>query len=682
MNPSDSTFEAMRNELESLRQTVEDLKHSKLLLSKAEASLKDEAIRRRMLVEQSSDGIVVLTTDGKVYEANQTYADQLGYTPEEVRNLYIWDWQHNFTKDQLIEIIQKVDEKGDRFETTHTRKDRSVFDVEICTNGTICAGQKLIFCVCRDITQRKNNEARLRESQEQLATFIDHFRGIAYQVALDKLSPFTPQLFRGAIEPISGYQQGSLLWDTIVHPDDREDLARIRTTFLVNPAFVAQTEYRIIRKDLSVRWVQETAQMVNLGGKPLLHGTIFDITDRKEAEDANVKLEERIRHSEKLEAIGTLAGGVAHDFNNILGIIMGYADLALAELPVASKTHNKLVHIRKASDRARDIIKQLLTFSRKVGPKKQPVDSLHIINETVDFIQSTLPSNIHFEITAAPDKLLVFADSTQLHQVFMNLFVNAIQALRDTGGVISVSFSKVDNSTLSETAFLDLAHGEYIRFVVADNGPGISPNNIARIFEPYFTTRESGKGSGMGLAVVLGIIENHDGAITVNSTLGAGTAFTFLLPLYTKHTQESALQSTSVSSGSESILFIDDEEDITAIAKLILDQQGFSTTTETDPRRALDIFTKNPAAFDVVVTDMTMPYLDGEKLFTEIRKVRPDIPVIMCTGHSAYMNEARALQLGIADFVLKPLDRITLAQAVRTALDRHPLNQKTKDSSR
>lgn len=673
MDNTEKTKDELVVELEELRNEVSRLKSSEALLRKTEASLKDEAIQRRMLVEQSTDGIVVLTVDGKVYEANQKYADMLGYTLEEVHQLYLWDWDKNFSPDALKGMAKDVDETGDHFLSKHTRKDGTVFDVEISTNGTICGDRKLIFCVCRDISERMRYEQQLRESKEQLSAFIDNFRGIAYQVHINNIPSFKPFLFRGAAKQITGYSNDEFFnettWDELIHPDDIKKIYSLRNNFLHDRYYIAEIEYRIINKDKSVRWVRDVAQIIEIQNENVIHGAIFDITERKLAQEANEKLEEHIRHSQKLEAIGNLAGGVAHDFNNILSIIMGYNDIALKELPKDSKTVDKLKQISAACIRARDIIRQLLTFSKKVGPKRQPVNIRYIIEETISFLKSTLPPNIQIVFIYTEDNLMVFADSTQMHQVIMNLCVNASQAMEQTGGVIKLSSEKVSLGIDSSAAFSNISQGTYIKVDVCDSGLGIPEDIIERIFEPYFTTRGTGKGSGMGLAVVHGIIESHGGAITVTSEPGKGSCFTFVIPVFENSVPHLQSPCKSTPCGVENVLFIDDEEDIVKIAQIILEKQGFRVVGTTDPQAAFEIFKSKPKDFDIVITDMSMPTMTGDILFMNIKKIRPEIPVILCTGHSSQIDEQKAADIGISAYILKPLCRNEFIKTIRDVLD-------------
>ncbi len=653
-------------ELDELRKTVAELKVS-------ENSLREEAARWRELIRHSMDGIVVLEPDLSVYEANQKFADMIGYSLEETFNLHCWDWDKNFSPETILELARTVDEKGHHFETVHTRRDGSVYDVELCNNGAVWGGKKLILCVCRDITERKRGEAQLRESKELLSTFLDNFNGIAYQVSKQDVIPFTPKLFRGAVEQITGYTNeefsNSKKWNDIIHPDDFANVQEARRWFADLSEYVFESEYRIIRSDGSVRWIADSARIVSIGGRSLIHGMIFDVTERKSAEAANLELEERIRHSQKLEAIGTLAGGVAHDFNNVLGIIMGYTDLALGETSPGTKIHDKLVHIWKASTRAKDIIRQLLTFSRKVGPKKQPVNAVPVVEEVLTFLRSTLPSTITINVRSSKEKIMINADPTQIHQVIMNLCVNASQSMENRSGVISVFVEAVDYKGNTPGPFKGLPDGKYLKVTISDNGCGIREDIIERIFDPYFTTRETGKGSGMGLAVVHGIIENHCGEIVVSSKPGLGATFTFMIPIIRQPADEDSPQVCAPATGTESVLFVDDEEGIATVAKLMLEMQGFRVKAITNPLEALELFRKNPDSFDIIVTDMTMPYINGDILFKEIRRVRQNIPVVLCTGHNTHIDEHKAAEIGLSAFVMKPISKKELTGTIRRVLD-------------
>lgn len=642
------------------------------------ATLQDSETRLRRLLDQSLDGIVILDVNCGVYDANKKFAENLGYTFEEVHNLHVWDWDKSLSKEEIRTLAREVDDQqGDRFETVHTRKDGSCFDVELCNSGTNIGGEKLIFCICRDITDRKRSEQALQESKELLNTFIDNLQGIAYQIPVADIEEFKPTLFRGAVTQITGYSDSELTsekkWNDIVHPEDIEYLKTVQKQFTFIPEFSAETEYRIISKDETIRWVKDNARVISTQAGNLLHGTIYDITKQKLAEQGKKQLEEQMRHAEKLKSIGTLAGGVAHDFNNILGVIMGYSDLALSKTPKDGPSYSYLQHIRKSSTRAKDIVQQLLMFSKKVGPKKQLLNISPVIKDALSFLRSTLPTSINITDNLSISDGMIFADPIQMHQVIINLFVNAAEALENNSGTISIDGRKEHIVDGSHPSFKNIHEGTYILISVTDNGPGISPEIIERIFDPYFTTHDTSKGSGMGLAVVHGIIDNHGGAITVSSKAGKGTTFTFALPAAKrKQIKNAAPAEAPTHESTESILFVDDEEDITTLGQIILEEYGFKVQVAVNPVAALELFKNNPKAFDLVITDMTMPALTGDALFKEVRKIRKDIPVILCTGHSEHINEEDALAMGISAFVNKPMGNNELIRAVRQVLDSVP----------
>ena len=646
----------------------DDLQHDKSVIeknvvNKLISKLEESEARFKKLVNQSRDGIVIVDTNGKVYDANQNFADMLGYTVEEARQLYVWDWDKNFTKEELLALAAAIDEKGHYIETSHTRKDGTIIDIELNNSRTYFDGKKLIFCICRNVTERNQNEARLRRSQETLSTFLDHFQGIAYQISISEIDSFRSHLFKGAIKLISGYEEEELSslikWDGLIHPHDISHLNTIRKRFSEFPGYCSNTTYRIIRKDGEIRWIRDTAQIVKIGEDNLLHGTLFDITLQKLAEEEKKALEEQIKHTQKLEAIGNLAGGVAHDFNNILNIIMGYTNILLKKTLDPSGFTDRLNQIKKACNRAKDIIQQLLTFSQKCDLKKELIDVKPVIEEAIVFLRSTLPSNINIKQQFETDSTIVLADPTQIHQVIMNLCLNAAQAIENQEGIIDI---KIIGKTKDNTK------EKMIQISVSDNGPGIDPDIADRIFEPYFSTRQKGQGSGMGLAVVHGIIENHGGSITMRSEPGIKTTFAFELPVVNWQIKRIQKLDRPKTRQSGLILFVDDERDITDIGKIILEDEGFQVQTTNNPLDALDLFREKPDQYDLVVTDMTMPDLTGDALFKEIRKIRTDIPVILCTGYSQYIDEDAALKMGISAYVRKPVDGDNLIDIVRKVL--------------
>ena len=349
---------------------------------------------------------------------------------------------------------------------------------------------------------------------------------------------------------------------------------------------------------------------------------MHDITELRKAE-------KELLQAHKMESIGTLTGGIAHDFNNIMGIILGNAELALEDVPEWNPAHSNLEEIKTASLRAANIVRQLLSFSRKTDQKLQPMEIAIVIKDALKLLRSTIPTTIDIEQNISVTDETILADPTQINQIMMNLCINASHAMEKTSGNLTIN---VENVTLDDNSvkdYPDLKSGNYVKIMVGDTGPGIDPKIIDRIFEPYFTTKEVGKGSGMGLAVVIGIVKNHGGTITVGSNLGKGTTFNIFLPLsqVKASVEEETIQ--EIPKGSETILFVDDEISIGKMAQRMFERLGYKVQTATTPQDALDRFSLNPDHFDLVITDMTMPQMTGVKLSEKLMDIRPDIPIII-----------------------------------------------------
>ena len=398
---------------------------------------------------------------------------------------------------------------------------------------------------------------------------------------------------------------------------------------------------------------------------PVLHARLQ--RDIKEGEKDY--LETQLQQAQKMEAIGTLAGGIAHDFNNILGGIIGYAELAKMKAPEGSNIIAYLDKMIKSGDRAADLIKQILTLSRQHKQKQRPVQVRHIIKETLSLLRATLPTTIEIRQDLAKDAGVVNADPTQMHQVIMNLATNAGHAMQKDGGVLEVTLANVELDDLSAEKHLDLDAGSYLRLTVSDTGYGMTSEIMERIFDPYFTTKDTGEGTGLGLSVAQGIIKAHGGTITVYSEMGKGTTFHVYLPLILEEEREEKKSEGPLPTGNERILFIDDEQVLVDIGGQILEQLGYEVVTKRSSVQALELFRAEPDRFDLVITDMTMPHMTGDKLAQELMKIRPKIPIILCTGHSGLVSEEKAEEIGIKAFVMKPLVMRNLAETVRKVLD-------------
>ncbi|MCP3932681.1 MAG: response regulator [Bacteroidetes bacterium] len=411
---------------------------------------------------------------------------------------------------------------------------------------------------------------------------------------------------------------------------------------------------------------------LEVNGYPVLnhHGDLeyvvlqhYDITKRKE-------LETNLQQAHKMESIGTMAGGVAHDFNNILSIIVGNSELALDDIPKWNPAHLNIEQIKDASLRAAGIVKQLLSFSRQSDQELNPVGIKAVMKDSLRFLRSTIPTTVEIREDIMATDETILADPIQINQVIMNLCINASQAMEETGGVLEIKIEKKSLSEEPADHYTDLAPGDYVKIVVSDSGPGIDPEIIGRIFDPYFTTKEMGKGSGMGLSVVHGIVTSHNGAIAVDSKLGKGSTFTILFPVITQKPAMKVETTDEIRGGNEKILFVDDEQAVVSMAGQILERFGYKVTTETNPAAALELFQLNPDDFDLVITDMTMPQMTGLKFSERMKEIRPDIPVIISTGYSSLIDKESAQEKGIAAYVMKPIVKSELSKTIRAVLDK------------
>jgi len=393
-----------------------------------------------------------------------------------------------------------------------------------------------------------------------------------------------------------------------------------------------------------------------------------DITESLQAEEKNRELQAQLIQAQKMEAIGTLAGGIAHDFNNILGSILGYTEIAIDCIPTESVAAKYLKNVLKSGHRAAALVKQILAFSRQAKTESGPLNPAQIVKEAVNFLRPSLPSTIEIRSQMDTACSLIFADPTQVHQIMMNLCTNAFHAMEQAGGILNISLKDERLSREDLQHQPDVQPGTFVVLSIGDTGPGIAPEILNRIFDPYFTTKEVGKGTGMGLSIVHGIVTNYGGFITIDNNLDKGAVFRVYFPAIDDEIVSETEHDEAIPSGTGHVLFVDDEGILTELGKAILESLGYSVTVQTSSLKALATFQERPYQFDAVITDQTMPGMTGMDLAKKILQVRPDIPIILCTGYSTLINEKQAKAEGIREFALKPLIKPEIAALLKKVL--------------
>lgn len=502
----------------------------------------------------------------------------------------------------------------------------------------------------------------IREREESFRALSENAPDIIYTIDTDGTLTYVNPAWEG----ILGYEKSEVIGKYFIDFARKEDARTYINLFKT----VRDTKKTI--KDVSGILLHKngTERLFNMNGAPNLDsdgnvtglvGIFKDITEQH-------NLEIELRQAQKMQAIGTLSGGIAHDFNNILTPIIGYTELLVSESSTQNQTRWMLERILNASYRAKELVQQILTFSRQqTEQERKPIQISPIVKEALKLLRASLPATIEIKQNI-DSKSLVLGDPTQIHQVLMNLCTNAGHAMHDRGGILEVNINDVYLDSESAFRLSDVSPGSYVRLTVSDTGCGMMPEIKERVFEPFFTTKERSKGTGMGLSVVHGIIENYGGTITVYSEPDIGSTFNVYFPVFIDETRPLADIRKPAVMGSERILFVDDEKPVVEIGKHVLESLGYHVTTSTSSTDALALFKAQSNNFDLVITDMTMPNMTGDKLAEAIMSVRPDIPIIICTGYSTGMTKEKAEMMGIRAYVMKPLLKTEIAQTIRSVL--------------
>jgi PAS domain S-box-containing protein len=521
------------------------------------------------------------------------------------------------------------------------------------------------------ITERIHIEEALRLSQDKFRSALQHSPiGMAVVGPDGRWSEVNPALCK-----IVGYTRGELLvtdFQSMTHPDDRLASLRFVRRMLDRQIESFQTEKRYLHKAGHVIWVQLNVSLAwNPDGTPRhFVAQIQDITERKRAEEQRKKLEEQLRKAQRMEALGTLAGGTAHEFNNILGIIIGYGDLAKTELDPGHRAAKYLDEVLKAGLRAKEIVQQILTFTRQQKDQRELILLHPIVADAVKLIRATLPDKVDIATDIAPGGGVILGNPTQIHQVIINLCTNAWHAMKDGAGSIRITQQIVTLDESAPALHPALRAGPYVRLSIQDDGQGMDAPTMARIFEPFFTTKGPGKGTGLGLAVVHGIVQAHDGAVLVQSQPGQGSTFQLYFPAELAEPAKPLPAGPALmpAGAGQHILVVDDEAALAHAATLSLGHLGYRVTGVHSAAEALAAFHLQPSGIDLVITDLTMPGMNGIELASALYEARPELPVILASGFSGMRTAHFTRGPGLRAVLQKPFTSEVLARTVHQLL--------------
>jgi PAS domain S-box-containing protein len=646
----------------------------------AEEALRDSEARYRILFEESTEGIVIANFETKILKyANPALCRMLGYTEEELRTMGVADI-HPKEALQSVMVEFEAQARGDKILAEGLpclRKDGTVLYADINAVKIIIDGKSCIVGFFRDVTKRKKAEEALRESEARYRRITESLTDYQYTVRVENgRAVETTQ--SPACETVTGYTPEEFaadpyLWFRMVAPEDRE-LVRLRVQQVLAGEEIPPIEHRILRKDGETRWVCDTTILHKDASGNLVRydGVIKDITERKRAEAERGRLQEQLRVSQKMEAIGRLAGGVAHDFNNLLCVILNYTVFAIEGAREGDPLKNDLLEVKKAGERAVALTRQLLAFSRKQVLQPVPLNLNEIAEGVEKMLRRILGEDIDFVQVLAPDLGLTLADRGQIEQVLMNLVVNARDAMPE-GGKLTIETSNVELDEKYTARHVAVNPGSYVQLSVTDTGCGMDEQAKARIFEPFFTTKEKDKGTGLGLSTVYGIVKQSGGDIWVYSEPGQGTTFKIYLPRDLSDTAAAVVtEFPSVPrrvTGTETILVVEDEEGLRKVAGRALEAAGYTVLAAADGDEALLTSAQHVGDIHLLLTDVVMPRMGGRVLAERLTKTRPTLKVLYMSGYT----DNAIVHHGVLDagthFLAKPFTAADVTRKVREALD-------------
>ena len=629
------------------------------------------------IVRHSSELISLFTPDGRMVFLNETGCRILGIDPDRVNEFNLQDVvpEHlqRMVQTEHLPALTKVGRWEGEFQYKNLKTGRSVHVYAMTfVIGDPVSGAPLYYAhVSRDITENKHAAEMLRLSEEK---FSKVFMTTPDCIAISRMTDGMIIDVNLGFEEITGWKRSEIIGQAAgennfwVEASERS----LMVSELRAGRDILHREFRLRRKDGSVRIGIYSARPIQIAGEASIIFIFRDITDQRSLAEDRHKLEQQLLQAQKMEAIGTLAGGIAHDFNNILGVIMGYTELAGMQPDVTDNLRYQ-ERVLSACDRAKSLVRQILTFARHTESERKPLDLKLLLKESLKLLASTIPATIEIRQQITTQACTINGDPTQMHQILMNLCTNAVHAMGEKGGVLEISLAHEKIADAGLLSVPDLKPGAYIKLVVSDSGAGIDPAIMDRIFDPFFTTKPVDKGTGLGLSVAYGIVKNHDGKISVYSKPGEGTTFTVYIPDADEDVPKGInMPKDPVPTGcrNEHILFVDDEKILAELGGKMLTALGYDVTTCTGSMEALKLFHLDPRRFDLVITDMTMPHMTGKELARALLAMRGDIPIVICTGYSEYMDGGIADELGVKALMMKPFSKRDLAKTVRETLDK------------
>ena len=647
---------------------------------RSEQTIIENEQRLRTLINSTPDILCFKDSKGRWLEANETDLDLFsltgvdyhGKTDAELADCTAPIYRNSFLLCEETDEIAWQSGGVLQNEEVIPRPDGTIkiYDVIKAPIFEADGTRKSLVVLGRDITARKRAEVAMQLSEERFRTIFEEspigiaFFGKQHEILL------TNRCYREFL----GYSEAEIIERGpmgILHPDDRNASLALSTALRNGEIPLFHMEQRYLRKDRIVVWADTWMSALHEEDGQLMHtiGWVLDITERKLAEEEKAGLQKQLVQAQKMEAIGTLAGGIAHDFNNILGGVLGYAEMARDASPTGSEVAKYLEKVLSATHRAASLVKQILTFSRQNTTERILLEPAHLIKEDLKLLRPILPSSITINQQFDTTTSYILADPTQIHQVVMNLCTNAFHAMEPTGGTLDIILRDCELSREDLRYQPEARPGKFVLLSVSDTGPGIAPEIWGRIFEPFFTTKEVGKGTGMGLSITQGIVTSYNGFLTCESEPGQGTVFRVYFPAIDQEIAAIDKHVVTIPTGKERILFIDDENMLAELGKTMLEHLGYEVTIRKNSIEALTTFQNHADQFDVVITDQTMPGMTGIDLARKILQIRPDLPIILCTGYSTLVNEEQAKAIGIKGFIMKPLSKQGIATLLRTVLD-------------